>query len=93
MTATTYTYALLDPDDPTSRTRIGHAKNLGMPIHFAEEGEYWAPAQLAGGAKVIFADGSSVTLTGVQASSLTAADFIGLPSPMPVEAPKDDWLL
>lgn len=48
VTATTYTYALLDPDDPTSRTRIGHAKNLGMPIHFAEEGEYWAPAQLRG---------------------------------------------
>jgi class 3 adenylate cyclase len=48
VTSTTYTYALLDPDDPTSRTRVGHAKNLGMPIHFAEEGEYWAPDQLRG---------------------------------------------
>ncbi len=48
VTASTYTYALLDPKDPTSRTRIGHARNMGMPIHFAEEGEYWAPDQLRG---------------------------------------------
>jgi len=43
-----YTYALLDPDDPTSRTRIGHARSMGIPLHFAEEGEYWAPDQLRG---------------------------------------------
>jgi hypothetical protein len=33
-----------------------------------------------------------VTLTGIQASSLSAADFIGLPVPMPADPPKDDWL-
>lgn len=48
VSATTYSYALLDAADPTSRTRIGHATNLGMPIHFAEEGEYWSPDQLRG---------------------------------------------
>jgi hypothetical protein len=44
---------------------------------------------------VVFADGSYVILTGVLSTSLSAADFIGLPSPMPAEPPKEDggWLL
>jgi hypothetical protein len=56
-------------------------------------GGYASIVQLAAGAKVIFADGGSVTLTGVQAASLNAADFIGLPVPMPVDGPKDGWFL
>ena len=56
-------------------------------------GGYSSIGQLAAGAKVTFADGGYVILTGVQASSLSAADFIGLPVPMPAEAPKGDWLL
>ncbi|MDX2088618.1 MAG: DUF5939 domain-containing protein [Kofleriaceae bacterium] len=37
-----YTFELLDPRDPTSRTRIGHARSGPIPLHFAEEGEFWA---------------------------------------------------
>jgi class 3 adenylate cyclase len=47
-TASRYTYELLDPDDPTSRTRIGHARFGLIPQHFAEEGEYWAGTFLRG---------------------------------------------
>jgi class 3 adenylate cyclase len=46
--ATEYTFELLRPDDPTSRTRIGHASYLGIPLHFAEEGWYWSGAWLHG---------------------------------------------
>ncbi len=48
----------------------------------------------AAGAKIIFADGGYVILTGVLSTSLSAAG-IGLPSPMPAEPPKEDggWLL
>lgn len=45
---TSYTYELLDADDPTSRTRIGHARAFGVPVHFAEEGEYWSGVMLRG---------------------------------------------
>jgi len=48
VSSSTYTYDLLDPGDPTSRTRIGHATSLGTRIHFAEEGEYWTPERLRG---------------------------------------------
>ncbi len=48
VSASTYSYALLDPDDPTSRTRIGHATSMGMRTKFAEEGEYWTPHRLRG---------------------------------------------
>ncbi len=48
MSATTYTYDLLDADDPTSRTRIGHATGLGARTRFAEEGEYWTPTRFRG---------------------------------------------
>jgi adenylate cyclase len=44
----TYTFELLDPTDPTSRTRIGHAKQGAIPLHFAEEGEYWCDTYLRG---------------------------------------------
>jgi class 3 adenylate cyclase len=47
-TPSRYTYELLDPNDPTSRTRIGHARLGVIPQHFAEEGEYWAGAFLRG---------------------------------------------
>eukprot|EP01030_Chromulinospumella_sphaerica_P034851 gene34851-biopygen25323 len=52
---------------------------------------YSSIVQLAAGAKVIFGDGGYVILTGVQAASLSAADFIGLPAPMVEEPPKGDW--
>lgn len=45
---TSYTYELLDPGDPTSRTRIGHAKLMGLPLRFAEEGEYWSGLRFHG---------------------------------------------
>ena len=48
VSSSTYSYDLLDPDDPTSRTRIGHATSMGTRIHFAEEGEYWTPDLLRG---------------------------------------------
>ncbi|MBV8762819.1 MAG: adenylate/guanylate cyclase domain-containing protein [Deltaproteobacteria bacterium] len=48
VTPSTYTFELLDPKDPTSRTRIGHAKQGRIPIHFAEEGEYWCDSYLRG---------------------------------------------
>ncbi|HEY5923434.1 MAG TPA: DUF5939 domain-containing protein, partial [Kofleriaceae bacterium] len=48
VTGSRYTYELLDPDDPTSRTRIGHARFNLVPQHFAEEGEYWAGTFLHG---------------------------------------------
>ena len=48
VTASTYTFELLDATDSTSRTRIGRARFLGMPMQFAEEGEYWAGAMLRG---------------------------------------------
>lgn len=48
VSSSTYTYDLLDPGDPTSRTRIGHATSMGTRIHFAEEGEYWTPELLRG---------------------------------------------
>jgi hypothetical protein len=56
---------------------------------------YSSISQLAAGAKIVFADGGYVILTGVLSTSLSAADFIGLPSPMPAEPPKEDggWLL
>ena len=41
-------------------------------------GAYSSIVQMAGGAKIIFADGAYVTLTGIQVSSLSAADFLGL---------------
>lgn len=44
----TYTFELADPADPTSRTRIGRARFMGMPMEFAEEGEYWAGSRLRG---------------------------------------------
>ena len=44
----TYTFELLDPRDPTSLSRIGHAKQGPIPIHFAEEGEYWCDTHLRG---------------------------------------------
>jgi class 3 adenylate cyclase len=47
-TASRYTYELLDPHDPTSRTRIGHNRFGLIPQHFAEEGEYWAGTFLRG---------------------------------------------
>jgi adenylate cyclase len=46
--ASRYTYELLDTTDPTSRTRIGHARFGLIPQHFAEEGEYWAGSFLRG---------------------------------------------
>ena len=54
-------------------------------------GGYMSIAQLAAGAKVVFADGGYVILTGVMAAQLTAADFIGLPAPFAAD-PKADWL-
>ena len=48
VSSSTYSYDLLDPDDPTSRTRIGHATSMGMRTSFAEEGEYWTPDLLRG---------------------------------------------
>lgn len=54
---------------------------------------YSSIVQLAAGAKVIFGDGGYVILTGVQVSSLSAADFVGLPAPLPADPPKDDWFL
>ena len=41
-------------------------------------GAYSSIVQMAGGAKIVFADGAYVTLTGIQVSSLSAADFLGL---------------
>jgi class 3 adenylate cyclase len=48
VTASTYTFELGDPTDPTSRTRIGRARFMGLPMEFAEEGEYWAGLMLRG---------------------------------------------
>jgi len=48
VTPSTYTFELLDPKDPTSRTRIGHAQQGPIPLHFAEEGEYWCDTFLRG---------------------------------------------
>eukprot|EP01030_Chromulinospumella_sphaerica_P022528 gene22527-biopygen20082 len=64
-------------------------------IDLSAFGGYSSISQLAAGAKIIFADGSYVILTGVLSTSLSSAGFIGLPSPMPAEAPKGegDWLL
>lgn len=58
-------------------------------------GVYSSISQLAAGAKVVFADGGYVILTGVLSTSLSAADFVGLPGAMPVEPPQSegDWLL
>ncbi|RYF93323.1 MAG: hypothetical protein EON95_09315, partial [Caulobacteraceae bacterium] len=55
-------------------------------------GAYSAIGQLGANAKVFFADGGYVILTGIQASSLTADDFItaGLPSDPPKSG---DWLV
>jgi serralysin len=60
-------------------------------IDISAYGGYSSIVQMAGGAKIIFADGAYAILTGIQAASLTAADFIGLPSPAP-PAPDDDWM-
>lgn len=48
VTPSTYTFELLDPKDPTSRTRIGHAQQGPIRLHFAEEGEYWCDTFLRG---------------------------------------------
>ncbi|HTL35113.1 MAG TPA: DUF5939 domain-containing protein [Kofleriaceae bacterium] len=44
----TYTFELLDARDPTSLTRIGHAKQGPLRLHFAEEGELWCDTFLRG---------------------------------------------
>ncbi|MDB5471991.1 MAG: alkaline metalloproteinase [Caulobacter sp.] len=46
-------------------------------------GAYTAISQLTSGAKITFGDGGYVILSGVQASSLSAADFVGAASPPP----------
>ena len=84
---------VLAPGDGATNTIADFEVGLDR-IDVSAYGGYSSIIQMAAGAKVIFADGASVTLTGVQASSLSMADFVGLPSPMP-EAPKadGDWLL
>ena len=54
-------------------------------------GAFSSIVQMAGGAKIVFADGGYAILTGVQAANLTADDFIGLASPAAPD-PKADWL-
>ncbi len=44
----TYTHELTSAGDPTSRTRIGHATYFGVPVRFAEEGEFWSGEMLRG---------------------------------------------
>jgi Ca2+-binding RTX toxin-like protein len=60
-------------------------------IDVSAYGGYSSIVQMAGGAKVIFADGGYAILTGMQAANLTAEDFIGLASPAAPD-PKADWL-
>ena len=64
-------------------------------IDLSAFGGYSTISQLAAGAKITFADGSYVILTGVVSTSLSAVDFIGLPSPIPAGPSKGeaDWLL
>jgi Ca2+-binding RTX toxin-like protein len=47
-------------------------------IDVAAYGGYQSIVQLAAGAKIFFGDGGYAILTGVQTSSLSDADFIGL---------------
>ncbi|MCE3289593.1 MAG: hypothetical protein K0R83_1605, partial [Caulobacter sp.] len=60
-------------------------------IDVSAYGGYSSIVQMAGGAKVIFADGGYAILTGIQAANITADDFIGLASPAAPD-PKADWL-